>query len=126
MAFRTFLAQTVLAASLLASPAFALNSHTDTPLLVVRFNQERVYYQQPLYNAVASALQAKPDVLFNIVAVVPQTGNSSADERLEKETQVRTGTLVGDMVKMGVPQSRLHVSYQKSPAASPEVHIFVQ
>lgn len=102
-------------------------SYTDTPLLVVRFNQDRIYYQQALYNAVSRALEAKPSVLFNIVAVVPESSNDSFNRQSKADTQMRTGTLVGDMVKMGVPQSRLRVSYQKSTTApSPEVHIFVQ
>lgn len=111
----------------MATSALAQASHSDTPLLVVRFNQDRVYYQQPLYNAVSRALEAKPSVLFNIVAVIPQTDSESANQQSQAATQARAGTLVGEMVKMGVPQSRLRVSYQKSTfAQAPEVHIFVQ
>lgn len=110
----------------MATSAFA-QAYTDTPLLVVRFNQDRVYYQQPLYNAVSRALEAKPSVLFNIVAVVPQSSSDSFNQQAQANTQARAGTLVGEMVKMGVPQSRLRVSYQKSTFAEvPEVHIFVQ
>ncbi|MBM3617341.1 MAG: hypothetical protein FJX23_02215 [Alphaproteobacteria bacterium] len=123
------LAKTAAVGAILCSMAAsaAAQSHSDTPLLVVRFNQDRVYYQQPLYNAVSRALEAKPSVLFNIVAVVPQTSSESANQQAQANTQARAGQLVGEMVKMGVPQSRLRVSYQKSTfAQTPEVHIFVQ
>lgn len=98
----------------------------DTPLMVVRFNQPRLNYQQSLYNTLTRALQAKPDVFFNVIALVPQGGNASLDQKLQADAQGKTGALVGDMVRMGIPQNRLRVTYQKAGVEFPEVHIFVQ
>ena len=106
---------------------WAQASHLDTPLMVVRFNQDRVYYQQPLYNAVARALEAKPGVMFNIITLIPQTGNERLDKKATVEAQTNTNTLVADMVKMGVPQNRMRVSYQNgSNIESGELHLFVE
>lgn len=113
--------------ALVAGAADALAaSHLDTPLLVVRFNQPRVYYQQPLYNVVAKALQAKPAVVFNIVSVIPVTGNAEQDEKLNAVSQNNTGELVQTMLQMGVPQERVRVSYQQGGVETNEIHIFVQ
>jgi hypothetical protein len=102
-------------------------SYVDTPLMVVRFNQSRVYYQQPLFNAVSRALEAKPDVIFNVITVVPQTGSSHTNEKFAAEARRDTSVFVTDMVKMGIPQSRIHVSYQNAPnVESNEVHLFVE
>lgn len=102
-------------------------SHLDTPLMVVRFNQERIYYQQPLYNAIASALEAKPGVMFNIITLIPQVGNEAADKKSTVSAQTNTNMVVRDMVKMGVPQSRIRVSYQNgSNLQSSEMHLFVE
>lgn len=116
-------ASLVVAASAHAQSA----SHLETPLMVVRFNQDRVYYQQPLYNAVSNALQAKPGVMFNIISLVPDTGDARANSKLKESAERSTGQLVGDMRKMGIPDSRMRVSYQSTPSVSSnEVHLFVE
>lgn len=102
-------------------------SHVDTPLMVVRFNQERIYYQQPLFSAVSRALEAKPDVKFNVVSLVPETGKKRADKKLAAEARLTTEAFIGDMIRMGIPQSRIHVSYQPGPyVKANEVHLFVE
>lgn len=107
--------------------AWAQASHLDTPLMVVRFNQDRIYYQQPLYNAIARALEAKPGVTFNIITLIPQTGNAKQDKKSTVDAQTSTNALVGDMVKMGVPQNRIRVSYQNgNNIESSELHLFVE
>lgn len=101
-------------------------SHMDTPLVIVRFNQTRVYYQRPLYNAVSRALQAYPDVVFDIVSVVPVTGRSKTDEKWQAEAQGNTNAFVQEMQQMGVPANRIRVTYKESQAVeSNEVHLFV-
>lgn len=105
----------------------AAQTYADTPLLVVRFNQDRVYYQQSLYSVISRAVQAKPSVMFNIITLIPQTGDSSFDKKSTVEAQTNTNTLVRDMVQMGVPQNRIRVSYQNgSNLQSSELHMFVE
>ena len=57
-----------------SAPATAPRDHTNTPLMVVRFNQRHVYYQRPLYTAVSRALEVKPSARFTMVSVVPTHG----------------------------------------------------
>lgn len=121
----------VLSAAALCALATAAHaqgaSHYDTPLMVVRFNQERVYYQQPLYGALSRALQAKPGVVFNIISLVPETGNKRADKKLMEDARKTTGVFVSDMMKMGIPESRIRVSYQGDRGVEAnEVHMFVE
>lgn len=107
--------------------AQAAGSHQTTPLIIVRFNQRSVYYQQPLYNAVSRAMQVKPGVRFNVVSVVPVAGDADTDSQLQDVARANTGRLMQDMLQMGVPQNQLTVSYQTSAAVETnEVHIFVQ
>lgn len=108
-----------------ATPTLA-QSYQDTPLMVVRFNQPRLNYQQSLYNVLTRALETKPDVFFNVIALVPQVGNPSVDQKLQADAQGKAGGLVGEMVRMGIPQNRLRVTYQKAGVEYPEVHVFVQ
>lgn len=105
----------------------AAQTYADTPLLVVRFNQDRVYYQQSLYSVISRAVQAKPSVMFNIITLIPQTGDSSSDKKSTVAAQTNTNALVRDMVQMGVPQNRIRVSYQNgSNLQSSELHMFVE
>lgn len=105
----------------------AAQTYADTPLLVVRFNQDRVYYQQSLYSVISRAVQAKPSVMFNIITLIPQTGDSSSDKKSTVVAQTNTNALVRDMVQMGVPQNRIRVSYQNgSNLQSSELHMFVE
>jgi hypothetical protein len=128
--FRT-LHRLVLSAAALCALATAAHaqgaSHYDTPLMVVRFNQERVYYQQPLYGALSRALQAKQGVVFNIISLVPETGNKRADKKLMEDARKTTGVFVSDMMKMGIPENRIRVSYQGDRGVEAnEVHMFVE
>lgn len=125
-ALKKLVLSVILLVAALDSAAFA-QSHLDTPLMVVRFNQARVYYQQPLFNAVSKAVEAKQGVVFTVVAVAPQTGNAQQDGQLSAQTRQYTGAVVADMVKMGIPQNRIRVQHQTNPGvASPEVHLFVE
>ncbi|MCH2546127.1 MAG: hypothetical protein MK052_00755 [Alphaproteobacteria bacterium] len=120
------LALMVSAATMGAAHAQAV-SYKDTPLMVVRFNQERVYYQQQLYNAVSRALEAKPDVQFSIISLVPETQDRSYNRRMQDEARHNTGLFVANMVKMGFPKNRIRIAYQIGPSIeSNEVHMFVE
>ncbi len=104
-----------------AMPAMAVMDHMSTPLVVVRFNQPRVYYDQPLYNALTLAVQAKSDVRFNVINYFPvQPGlRQMADNNFRRVlTSIR---------KMGVPDSRLNLRSEPAPDLNySEVHIYVR
>lgn len=111
----------------MAQAAFAQSSHLDTPLMIVRFNQDRVYYEKPLYNAVSQALQAKPGVMFNLVSVVPLTSSDSYNQKQDAVSKQNTAAFVGSMVKMGVPQNRIRVQYQQAPEVEAnEIQLYVE
>lgn len=79
------------------------------PLVTVRFNQARVYFDQQLYGAVAKAVSAKPEVMFDVVAYAPSTGNVEADKRWQSVSGRNTRAVVKAMTDMGVPMSRMNV-----------------
>ncbi len=107
--------------------AYAQASHVDTPLMVVRFNQARVYYQKPLFSAVKQAFKAKPSVHFNVISLVPVGRDKAAGARLGRKARTNTSNIVQAMVNMGVPQSRINVQYrQQNAIRADEVHIFVE
>ncbi len=98
-----------------------------TPLVVVRFNQERVYYEQPLYQAVAKAVAIKPEVMLDVVSMAPSTGNNVQDANWQQLSSRHTQAVVGSLQEMGVPLSRMTITGQAQPGLRyDEVHIYVR
>lgn len=122
---------TILLASVLAvgcnlstRPAMAQAVETGTenrrPLVIVRFNQPRVYFEQSLSNATQRALEIKRDVMFELVQLVPP----GAAQKTAQQNLARVVTVLRDT---GVPDSNIRIRRATSEeVASDEVHVFVQ
>jgi hypothetical protein len=92
------------------------------PLVVIRFDRPDVSYDQPLYAAVNSALERKPEAMFDLVAVAPTGAAANATAaRRNAENVLRS------LTAMGLPASRVTLSAGTSAEAkSSEVHIYVR
>lgn len=96
----------------------------SAPFIVIRFNQQRMYYEQPLYNAVAKAVSLKPEVMFDVVGVAPRSGNASVDGQWQQRSRANVQEVVNTLNALGVPSSRLNVTYtQQEGPRFDEVHI---
>jgi hypothetical protein len=109
------------------SPVTETAFNRAEPLMVIRFDQEKVDYEQAVYLATSQALERYPNVSFEIVAVAPtglppaRMSLAATDARNAAEAVMRT------MTAMGVPGNRLSVAATRSPMAkTPEVHIFLR
>ncbi|MEJ0009595.1 MAG: hypothetical protein WDN72_03135 [Alphaproteobacteria bacterium] len=92
-------------------------------LVVIRFNQAHVYYEDSLYGAISQAVAAKPDVMFDVVSYAP---NGSDKSRWQQVASGDTQAVVASMERMGVPASRIRVSGQYLDGIRyDEVHVFV-
>ena len=97
------------------------------PLVLIRFDQPDVPYQQALYNAVSRALERRPNASFDLLAVSPSAGtrgqvaSSTTKARQEAEAVLRA------LVEMGLPPSRVAMSASISAAATTnEVHLYIR
>ncbi|PIR37120.1 MAG: hypothetical protein COV35_11025 [Alphaproteobacteria bacterium CG11_big_fil_rev_8_21_14_0_20_39_49] len=95
--------------------------------MIIRFNKEVVGYEKPLEKVVDAALDAKPDVFFDIVAIVPQT-DSARDNRAYKAQSVAYSNDVVDVLRRtGIAPDKIRITFQDSELVdSGEVHIFVR
>lgn len=119
----------LLAATVLLAAHFAQAAPVPgaAPLVIIRFNQPRVYYDQQLYNAVSKAVAAKPEVMFDIVSYAPETGNAQADASWQATASHNTRAVVANLQQMGVPMSRISVSGQRMAGIRyDETHVFVR
>ncbi len=98
-----------------------------TPLVVIRFNQQHVYYEKPLYNAVQKAVQTDANVAFDVVSFVPQTEDIRKNKKINELTRANDERIVESLKKMGISPSNITVHNQPTPGlTNHEVKIFVR
>jgi hypothetical protein len=97
------------------------------PLVIIRFNQPRVYYEKQLYGAVSQAVAVKPEVMFELVSFVPTRSDPKQNAGWEVTARQNAQTVMSSLKRMGVPPSR--VSYRAEPAQNAPydvVYLFVR
>lgn len=103
-----------------------VNAPSQVPLVVIRYNQPKVFYQRQLYNAIAKAVAIKPDVTFEVVSFVPSSAGGSPNEAVTRRAQSQTSALIKDMTGMGIPPQRIRVSKEAvQDARQHEIYIYV-
>lgn len=106
---------------------YSEKKEAENPLITIRFNQRTIYYQVPLYNAVNKALQVHPAAFFNIVSVIPTTGDFKRDEAISKYAAANAEKVVALIEEAGLPRERVQVSYQSDSSIEwNEVKVFVE
>ena len=97
------------------------------PLVVIRFDRPNVDYEQPLYNAVSRALQRRPNAMFDLVAVSPNTGNPARAALAGTEAKRNAERVLRSLADMGLPLNRVRLSALSSNTAQTnEVHLYVR
>lgn len=95
----------------LLSPALVeATAGQSPPLVTIRFNQPRVYFDQQLYSAVSKAVAVKPDVTFDLVSLAPATGNAQTDKQWQAVAGHNTRAVIAVMNNIGVPADRIIVT----------------
>ncbi|MDR3449728.1 MAG: hypothetical protein P4M15_08305 [Alphaproteobacteria bacterium] len=96
-------------------------------LVLIRYNQPNVEYEQQLSQAVGTAMERRPNAEFSVVAVSPANGDPAA---LAEEQQVATSNadrVKQSLVRMGLSPSRITMAQtQAQTAQSPEVHVYIR
>jgi hypothetical protein len=100
----------------------------DQPaLVVIRFDNPDVDYEQPLFTAISAALNRLPDAKFELVAVSPVAEDVDAISEARKQSQVQAQNVLKSLTSFGLPPSRVSLSARTSPnAETNEVQVFVK
>jgi len=97
------------------------------PLVVIRFDQPNVDYQQILYAALNQALQNRPNAGFEVIAISPTRGNAASVQIAQTTAARYAQDVMRSMTNMGVPATRMAVGSATDPGASGnEVRVFVR
>lgn len=96
---------------------------SNRPLFAVKFNKNNVNYKEGLNRAVKGALQAKPTMMFDIVAITP----SNASPVVKSSARSRATEIFQEVIALGVSPEVVSLSAKSTvDANSPEVHIYVK
>ena len=97
------------------------------PLVVIRFNQKRVYFDRALRSAVSRAEVVKPDAIYDIVSVLPQPKEGDVRQRdaeMMKQNQI---AVMQAMREMQIPEGRLRQAIRSEEGlGAQEVRVYVQ
>ncbi len=97
------------------------------PLVVIRFHQRNVEYEQALFTVVSRALERKPNAGFDLVAVAPNVGSAAQVSLATSKSRRNAEDVLRSLTTMGLPADRITLSATSSPLAQVnEVHVYVR
>ncbi len=101
-------------------------AQSETPLMVLRYNQPRIYYDKQLYNVVKKAVAIKPEVAFSVVSFVPKATSENVQDSLDNAARQHLNKFVADLRAMGIPQERINITNDYAPDARfHELYLYV-
>jgi len=97
------------------------------PLVVIRFEDPNVKYDQALYTAVNKALERRPNAAFDLVAVAPGLGSPSQVALASSKSRRDAEGVLRTLTNMGLPADRMSLSATTNPNGQvSEVHVYVR
>ena len=97
------------------------------PLVVIRFADPNVEYEQALFTVVSRALQRKPNAGFDLVAIAPNTGSPAQVSLATSKSRRNAENVLRSLTSMGLPADRITLSATSSAQAQAnEVHVYVR
>ncbi|MGH7034037.1 MAG: hypothetical protein ACREFL_09935, partial [Stellaceae bacterium] len=110
-----------------AAPARGRGKAGERPLVVIRFDQPDVPYEQPLYTAISRALERKPGATFTVMAVAPNVGSPAQVAVNTNASRQNAENVLRALTNMGLPANRVSLSATMSPdIQTNEVRVFVR
>lgn len=102
-------------------------SHAEDAVMIIRFNKESVDYQSQLQQIITAAKDAKPDVFFDIVTIVPESGRMRKDRENKDKSNIYSNQVVEVMRRSNVLSDNIRLSFQGSKIVKDsEIHIYAR
>ena len=103
------------------------NTAGKRPLIVIRFDRDKVAYQQALYNTVSKVLEQRPNATFDLVGVAPTSGGKARVSLNSNKARRHSENVLRSLIEMGLPPSRVAISARTAlEARSNEVHLYLR
>lgn len=98
----------------------------EKPLMVVRFNQDAVAYEWPLYNTLTKALEVKPQAQFDIVSVATRSKDLNQQKANGDKANADLEKVLATLKEIGMPDNRYDVTKIYDDVPSSEVRIYIK
>ena len=96
-------------------------------LVLIRYNQPVVNYEQQLSQAVGSVVERQPDAKFSIVAVSPASGDPADVAKSREDAERNAESVKRSLIQLGLPVSSISTANTQTQSAQvPEVHVYVR
>ncbi|MDR3423626.1 MAG: hypothetical protein P4M13_00910 [Alphaproteobacteria bacterium] len=96
-------------------------------LVLIRYNQPHVDYEQQLSQAVGAAIERRPNAEFSIVAVSPASGDPAALAEQQQTAKNDADDVKRSLIQLGLSPSRITLANtQADTAQTPEVHVYIR
>jgi len=96
-------------------------------LVLIRYNQPNVDYEQQLSQAVGTAIERRPNAQFSVVAVSPASGDPASMAEEEQTAKNNADDVKRSLINLGLSPSRISLANtQAETAQSPEVHVYIR
>ena len=96
-------------------------------LVLIRYNQPNVDYQQQLSQAVGTAIERRPNAEFSVVAVSPASGDPASLAEQQQAAKSNADEVKRSLIQLGLSPSRITMANtQAQTAQSPEVHVYIR
>jgi hypothetical protein len=97
------------------------------PLVVIRFDQPNVRYDEPVRKAAALALRRKPSTIFDVVASAPADSAPDAVASARQKSKAEAEAVIRSLMSAGVPSNQLTLTFATPQSGvGSEVLIFVR
>ncbi|MEE2699214.1 MAG: hypothetical protein VX923_05910 [Pseudomonadota bacterium] len=108
-------------------PATPSSTSGRRPLVVIRFDRNKVPFQQALYHAISRVLESRPSAIFDLVAVSPSSGGAARIALNSNKSRRHAQEVLQALTEMGLPPSRVAVSAKTMTNANTnEVHVYLR
>lgn len=88
-------------------------SRSDGAVMIIRFNQKNVYFQNSLKKVVDRVSEVKPEAVYEIQSVIPSVAvNGRGNDR---EYAMNLHRVISEFNTLGVPMGRINIDISDSP-----------
>ena len=97
------------------------------PLVTIGFAKPNPDYKNLLAYAVHEAEARRPDVAFDVVSVVPASGDTVAQSLDASRGATDAGQIMQAMMGLGVPDTRIHLGARAEPGLTErQVRVYIR
>jgi len=101
----------------------AVSPVEDIPVLIIRFNQEHIYFQSPLKKVVSEVKSAKADANYEVRLVLPAASQNVSSQNNDRNLLL----VIAELNKLGITSSRISSDMIYSDTVqNQEIRVFVK